>query len=211
MRCKNLLAKHGLRACVCATSKWFQKSHLQYIKIPPVCHSHLSVAKQSTEVNCCHSEAVWNPKKWSNVTHTCHQGTQNQITQTTQIYYTETLTIQNDKFHSPIPVFIFICVREELRASQREVQSGQGQISVAKTHQLDWRGQALVLILHWLGDDLQVWQTCLLHFPSYTSTPVTDRHRHMHKEETEWIHYFKIATTFLRCLQKYYMTPVRWS
>lgn len=68
--------------------------------------------------------------------------------------------------HSPFPVFIFICVGEELRTSQWEVQSCKGQISVAKTHQLDWRSQALVLILHWLGDDLQVWQTSLLHFSS---------------------------------------------
>lgn len=68
----------------------------------------------------------------------------------------ETRLATRQKFHSPVPVFILVCVGEELRASQREVESCEGQISVAKTHQLDRRSQALVLVLHWLGDDLQV-------------------------------------------------------
>ncbi|TNN87619.1 hypothetical protein EYF80_001966 [Liparis tanakae] len=58
---------------------------------------------------------------------------------------------------------------EELRAGQREVQSRQGQIPVAETHQLDRRGQVLVLVLRWLGDDLQVRQTGLLHLPTMAS------------------------------------------
>lgn len=65
---------------------------------------------------------------------------------------------------SPVPVFIFICIGEELRAGQRQVQSGQGQISVAKADQLERRSQMLVLVLHRLGDDLQVGQTHLLRF-----------------------------------------------
>lgn len=84
---------------------------------------------------------------------------------------------QNDAVwkHSPVPVFIFICVGEELWAGQRQVQSGQGQISVAKAEQLDRWSQTRVLILHWLRDDLQVGQTHLLRFAA----------QHKHGQDTE--------------------------
>lgn len=63
---------------------------------------------------------------------------------------------EDGRSNSPVPVFVFVSVGEELRSGQREVQGGQGQISVAKTHQLDRRSQTLVLILRRLRDNLQV-------------------------------------------------------
>lgn len=138
----------------------------QFPKLRPVCHSQLCSR------NVCRSHC-WYLKPLTPIIK-AHKTKQ----QTRRCFYIQKRST-DIKLHSPVPVFIFVCVGEELRASEGEVQSSQGQVSVAKANQLDRRSQALVLILHWLRDDLQVWQTCLLHFPDYMQTPQAEKEREM--------------------------------
>lgn len=160
---------------MCSTSNNFQKLRL-------VCHSQLC------SQNVCRSHC-WYLKPLTPIIKT-HKTKQ----RTRRYCYIPKHSIENIKLHSPVPVFIFICVGQKLRASEGEVQSSQGQVSVAKANQLDRRSQALVLILHWLRDDLQVWQTCLLHFPDYIPTPQAEK-----KRERKEINYFKLTGNITRC------------
>lgn len=134
IRCSNLLAHRGC-VCLCHFQMISEKSPTVHKNTSSVSLTPLS----SQESKLLSLRSCLKPKPKS-VTHTCHQGTKkkNQAIKHQSMTTTKVGCTTHNKFHSPIPVFIFICVREELRTSQREVQSGEGQISVAKTDQLHW-------------------------------------------------------------------------
>lgn len=71
----------------------------------------------------------------------------------------------------PLSIVLFIRVWDELRSSNRYIQGSQRQVSVGEADQLD-RGHTLVVLLHLLGDNLQLWGS------SMGRDPMPHTHKH---------------------------------
>lgn len=97
----------------------------------------------------------------------------------------------------PLSVVFLIWVRDELGSSERYVQGRQRQVSVGKADQLDW-SSTLVVLLHLLGYDLQLWGSSMGRSPATQNTQndqkcTTIRELRWWRVDLYWTFYFYLV------------------